>query len=94
MIREKNLLRQQMYLAIKKEDFEAARYYMDEICKDDPSTKKKSTKWSKDEEEFLIHHTNALGVDKGCIVVAKKLNRSKETVRAKYYKLTRKELTK
>lgn len=74
---------------MEQQDYATAQKYMNVICK----TVKNPTqrRWTKDEEEFLMHHVNSLGLEKACEVVGKKLNRNKSAVRAKYYKILREE---
>lgn len=82
MIKEKSILRKQICLALSENDFETARNIMSKICADQVFVKQ--SKWSKDEAEFLMHHVSALGVEKGCKAVAKKLDRTLLSVKKKY----------
>lgn len=82
MIREKEFLRKQVYVALNQEDFETARSIMSKICADQEFPRQ--NRWTEDEVEFLMHHVSALGVERGCKVVAKKLDRTVLGVRKKY----------
>lgn len=85
MIREKSLIRKQITEAIDREDFATAQHYMQSICKDEKQ--KSQRRWTKDEEEYLLLHVESVGLNEACRIVAKKLERSREAVRAKYYAL-------
>lgn len=82
MIREKSILRKRICSAINEEDFETAHQIMSVICKDEQFTRRK---WLADETEYLMHHVDALGLEKACKVVGKKLNRARLSVSKKYH---------